>query len=266
MYRSIFLLLLFFSATFNQLIALYNGNPSSPMMPEKGAFISSNSWLSVKGEYLFDDLYDWKLQTTGHGASYSKKASRTPLMRSHLGLITLNILSRVELFSTLGTLETSFLQKPSSGGKISYHTDPHFSWGIGGRVILAYWGDIQLSVNASCLSCDTVISSLKLNDVKMARHGATVNVSAWQIGVGASYRFQWFIPYIGVDYADLRVKIRHLKGLSPEFPSHRITFKDLYPIGLYFGFGLSLEKTFSLNMEARCFNQNAVSLSANFRF
>ena len=148
---------------FGILSALYNGNPSFPMMPEKGMFISKNCFVGVKVGYEFDEVYDRKLHLVGQGLPHIHKSVNEAHLRTNLGVVTLNLRDRVELFTTLGTLSSSFKHHPVEEFKISYHSVNHFTWGGGGRVILAYWGDVQLSINASYLSCDSPLSSLKVN-------------------------------------------------------------------------------------------------------
>ena len=88
----------------------------------------------------------------------------------------------------------------------------------------------------------------------------------WQVGAGVSYRIKWFVPYLGVDYSDFRAKIEHLGALHFILPNNHLTLKDSYPMGLFLGFGLSPEKAVNVNVEARLINENAFSVSADFRF
>src|SRR5579862_7597158 len=57
----------------NALLALYNGNPSAPLLPERGMWSSERGWLGVKAGYQFNDQYDRKLHLVGQGISHLKK-------------------------------------------------------------------------------------------------------------------------------------------------------------------------------------------------
>jgi hypothetical protein len=247
-------------------LALYNGNPSFPMMPETGLFISKDQWFGLKVGYEFDWVYDRRLRMEGQRLEHCSKKVQTYESFSNFGVITLNFNDRVEIFGTLGAMSNEISQRPFSETKISYHTDAQFTWGVGGRAILAYWGDLQVSVNAAYVKSDPSLSSLKVNGNRYSTRPTEIDFSQWQIGIGASYRINWFIPYIGVDHSDFRMRIEHLDVIKFLIPSKHVTFKDSYPIGVFLGFGLSPHRAFNFNIEARFINENAVSLSADFKF
>ena len=193
--RSLFLIfnLLFLPLDVN---ALYNGNPSFPMMPEEGMFISKDKWFGVKAGYEFDCVYDRKLHMEGRGLEHSRREVQKYETVANYGTVTLNFNERVEFFSTLGAMSAKLSQSPYSDTKVTYHTDTHFTWGVGGRAILAYWGDLQFGVNAAYMQSNLPLSSLEVNGKSYPKRHITMDYREWQIGVGVSYRLRWFIPYI----------------------------------------------------------------------
>jgi len=245
--------------------ALYNGNPSLPMMPEEGAFISKEKWLGLKAGYLLDDVYDRKLKREGHPEGGRGKV-REFTSFANLGVVTLNFNERVEAFTTLGSLSCKLLQAPHADPSVDYHTQTHFAWGGGGRAIIAYWGDVQLALNAAYLRSDLPLSSLKAGGASYSKKGAKMDYREWQVGIGVSYRGYWLIPYVGIDYSDIRVRVKDLDSISFLFPKEHVTFKERYPTGIFLGLGLSPKKMVSCNAEVRFFNENGVSLSADFKF
>lgn len=246
--------------------ALYNGNPSFPMMPEEGMFISKDRWLGVKAGYEFDRVYDRKLHKEGRGPEHSRKKVQKYESLSNFGVATLTFNERVEIFSTLGAMSCKISQTPYSNTRVTYHTDTHFAWGVGGRAILAYWGEFQFAVNAAYMQADLGLSSLEVNGKSYPKRHVEMDYREWQIGVGISYRLRWFVPYIGVDYSDFRCRVEHLNALKFLFPKKHVTFKETYATGLFMGFGLSPDRVFNLNLEVRVINENAVSLSADIKF
>lgn len=246
--------------------ALYNGNPSFPMMPETGIFIAKEDWLGVKAGYEFDYVYDRKLHLEGQHLEHCSKRVQEYHSLANYGVVTINFNDRVEIFSTLGAMSFKIAHHPFPDTKVSYHTGTHFTWGVGGRAILAYWGDLQVSVNAAYVKSDPRVSSLEVNGKSYSTRQAEIDYSQWQVGIGVSYRVNWFIPYIGVDYSDFRARIEHLNSIKALFPDKHVTFKDSYPSGLYLGFGLSPDRAFNMNVEVRLLNENAVSASADFKF
>ncbi len=246
--------------------ALYNGNPSFPMMPEGGIFTSKDNWFGVKAGYEFDDVYDRKLHRKGHAAAHIRKKVEKYDSLSNFGVLTLNFNQRVEIYSPLGAMSCEITQIPLSGTRITYHTLTHFAWGIGGRIILAYYGDLQIGVNASYVQANLPLSTLQMNGRALHKQGANAHFREWQVGAAISYRVNWFIPYIGLDFSDLRTRIVHLKALKSLFPNDHVTFKESYTTGIVMGFGLTAERVFNLNFEARVINENAVTVSADFKF
>jgi hypothetical protein len=259
-------LLIFLTLFPGSVFALYNGNPSSPMMPEVGLWISQEDWLGFKLGYEFDDVYDRRLQVEGKHLQSCRKKVQEYESLSNFGAVTVNFNDRVEVFGLLGTMSSKITHRLFSDTKISYHADAQFAWGVGGRAILAYWGDLQFAVNAAYVKSDPGLSSLKVNGNPFPNRHAKIDFSQWQVGIGISYQFHWFIPYIGVDYSDYRARIEHLSALMSILSNQHITFKDFYSCGLAMGFGICLHRAFSANFEARFLNENAVSLSADFKF
>jgi hypothetical protein len=202
----------------------------------------------------------------GHHLGHCKKSVYRFETFGHFGVVTLNFNDRVELFSTLGTLNCELSHHPFSNIKISYHTDAHFAWGVGGRAILAYWGDLQVGVNAAYLQSTPSLSSLRMNEKAYSTHHTEFDFTQWQVGIGTSYRFPWVVPYIGVDYSNFRTRIEHLNSISAVIPSSHVTFKDTYPCGIFLGVGFAPHRAFNLNLEARFINENALSLSTDLKF
>lgn len=246
--------------------ALYNGNPSFPMMPEEGAFIAKDKWLGFKIGYQFDCVYDRKLHMEGHGHEDSRKKVRKYESLSNLGVFTLNFNQRVELFSAFGSLSCKISQAPYSGTEVDYHSATNFVWQVGGRAILAYWGDLQFAIDAAFESSSSPLSSLQVNSESYSKRSSEIGYDQWQIGVGISYRLHWFVPYLGVNYSDFRSRIEHLNSLEFLFPEKHVTFKESYTTGLFMGFGLVSNRAFNVNFEARLLNENAISVSADFKF
>ncbi len=246
--------------------ALYNGNPSFPMMPEQGLFMSQEDWFGIKIGYQCDDVYDRRLKMAHCHVDGQKRKVQEYTSLSNQGVLTFNFNDRAEIFGTLGAMSFEFSQRPFEGTKVSCHTQTHFAWGVGGRAILAYWGNVQIALNAAYLQSDLPFSSVKVNDHSYGKKHAEAKFREWQIGAGVSYRWDWFVPYLGFDYSDFRTKIEHLNSLKFLFHRNHVVFKEVYPFGIFFGFGLSPEKGFNVNMEARFINENAVSVSADFKF
>ncbi len=261
-----FFFFIFFIAIRVSAFALYNGNPSLPMMPETGAFIPRECWFGLKAGYECDFVYDRKLHMDGHHLGHCSRSVPKFESLSNFGVVTFNFNDRVEIFADLGSMSSEISHRPYSNTTISYQTSTHFTWGVGGRAILAYWGDLQLSANATYIATDSPLYSLKVNGESYSTRHAAFDLREWQIGIGISWRFKWIIPYIGADFSDFRARIDHLNSINFLIPGNHITVKDSYPCGIFLGVGLSPTRAMNVNFEARFINENAVAVSADFKF
>lgn len=211
--------------------ALYNGNPSFPMMPEEG-FLFKNSWFSWKVGYQWDEVWNRRIALKSRKVSFDRKV-QTYTMMNHLGVVTWGFCDRVELYGAVGQSHARARYAP-----YSWTMDAHLAWDVGGRAMLAYWGDFQLGVDAKYFQT----------------HDADAHYREWQIGLACSYRKSWWIPYLGIDYSDMRIKREDW------------VFKNRFPIGLLMGFGVGLARGVNVNAELRLVSEMALTLSGDIRF
>ena len=260
----VYSLLLFFLLLSWEMEGLYYGNPSSPMMPENGIFFP-NASLSLKGGYEFDDVFNLKLKMQDYSAFDHKKIKKFS-SKEQLGVLTLGLADRIELYSGLGSMSLKMHQNLSEDIKLHYSTDTHFCWTFGGRTIFAYWRDLQFGLAASYLHFSPAIHSISLNSNSINSHHAKMHYRQWQVGAGISYRIDWLFPYIGVKYSNTQAKFFDLDSLELFFPSGNFTVKSKKQLGLIIGCGFSPEKGFSLNAEGRFIDETAFTLSTDVRF
>ncbi len=93
------------------LFALYNGNPSAPMMPEVGALIPQDDWFGVKIGYLCDYVYDQSLRSDRSGTRDSHKKTQSYHRLGQSGSIVANFNDRVEIFANLGVMSCHITQR-----------------------------------------------------------------------------------------------------------------------------------------------------------
>lgn len=185
---------------------------------------------------------------------------------TNFGVFTLGCNDRVEVYGSFGATDAEITQHPFSDVHLKYKTDNRFAWTVGGRAILAYWGDTQFGVDAKYYQFNPQISKLILNGQSINPDGANYHYREWQVGLAVSHRLKWFIPYIGLKYSDVRAKFHHLKAIETVFPKKHFTMKNKYPIGLFLGFGVSPTQAFNINAEVRVFDETAITLSGDIRF
>lgn len=245
--------------------SLYNGNPSFPMMPENGLFTGKNAWFGIKVGYEWDDVFDRNLRVKNHHDEIRRKVRKYEGI-GNFGTLTLGLADRVEVYTTLGAVSARIHQQPLSHVPITYRSDNQFAWSVGGRGILAYWGDLQLGVNAAYFRYSPKVDSLHVKSASIPHSEAGFHYCEWQVGLSVCYRIGLLYPYIGFKYANVRAKFYHLNAIADIIPEKHFTLENKYPIGLLFGCGLAPEKGFAINAEIRLVDETAVTLSGDLRF
>lgn len=244
-----------------QTVAMYNGNPSSPMTPEQGVFFP-HSWLSLKGGYEFDNVFNRKLKMeTHHLHAHDHKFTS----RSQYGVLTLGLGDRVEVYGSLGSSRAT-LSHQVDGNRIHYKTDTHFACTVGGRALFAYWGNVQVGLAASYLHFFPDLRSLSVNEISLSTGHAQMQYHEWQVGGGVSYRMKWLLPYIGVAYSNVQAKFLHLNSLKFLLHKSDFTLDSQKHYGVFVGCGLTPERGISVNAEGRFIDETAFIISADMRF
>ena len=236
------------------LFPLYNGNPSSALMPQEGIF-SSNSWLSFKSGYEYDAVFSSSMKNQ---SQFPKSKVEKFTSHSQFCLLTLNCADRVEIFSGLGTMATSFTQR-FEDAHLHFHNASHFAYSIGGRVLFAYWGNLQFGLSAAYLHFFHNMKGFVFNLIPVK---ADLHYRQWQIGAALSYKIYWLFPYLGVKYSDVQAKYVHV----PMYADEDFTLKNTQPLGIVIGCGIAPQRAFSLNIEGRFLGEDALTVNANIKF
>lgn len=254
-------LIFLFLCSAQKLIAMYNGNPSSPMMPEVGVLFT-HSWFSLKAGYEFDHAFERKLTMESHHVHATDNQSTS---RGQFGVLTMIFSDRAEFYSGLGSLKSTYSQHVHED-RIHYHTDRDFAWSVGGRALFAYWGDVQFGLSASYLHFFPDIHSISVNGTPVSKEQAELQYHEWQVGAGISYHIWWLFPYAGFVYSNAKAEFLHLKSLEFFFPQEHFMLESKNHYGLMVGLGIAPEIGFAINAEGRFFDETAFTISADVRF
>lgn len=257
------ILLIFFTFP---LYALYNGNPSEPAMPELGLWISSDDWWGFKLGYQWDQTYEKRIKVEGRVSSIRERYDQY-FSRKNEGLLIFNVSDRFEVYGKLGVMKLDLSQRPINAVKLDYHTDNQFLWGVGGRVILVYWEEVVMGVNALYSGSFMRISEIMENGEPRRTSGARFKYSEWQVGISFSREIGIFNPYIGLAYSSLNSRLYNIPDDS-RFTT-TIANEDLEnrePFVLLMGLGLTKGKNVSINLESRLIGEKAISLTGALRF
>ena len=243
------------------------GNTAAPALIQRGFFSSSRDWVDVRagyeGDFVADAKMEQRIQGQGRVDTYEEWIQA--------GTLTLNFLDRLDLYGVFGMSQTEAdwrFEDMSLGTvtRIEVKTDDHFLWAIGGRAVLYQWYKVCLGMGARYSSCCYLPSSLHSNGETQTVGGSRFDWRQWQINLDFSYKINLFTPYIGVKYLRATTDLQDFSVPISESLQGVNTFENRTPVGFYLGCTLSTGKYFMLNLEARLVDEEAVTVSGDFRF
>jgi len=245
------------------LYGLYYGSPNLPNTTKEGIIIPQDWFFGLKIGYQNDYVFDKSLKVANRLSAQKIEVFNYYLQQ---GEITFNFVDRFEVYGLLGAMK--FRIEPRNSGVIRqlYETNNHFSWGFGARGILFEWARGVLGLDFKYMGSSPSLQSIAHNGVPRDSGHAYLRYREWQIGLGLAYALETFSPYIGAIYNQ---STGHYKKLPLDLlPDHKSYFSVVSKtkFGMALGVTLSTGSIFTLDLEARMFNETALSAAANVKF
>jgi hypothetical protein len=247
------------------LMAAPIGNTAAPEILQRGFFIPSKCDTSVRlayeGDFVTDARMDQFDQGSGRVDNYHQYAGS--------GLITWNFVDRLDVYSVLGMSKVHADWRFSLGEewiRITMKSEGAFVWGLGSRAILYEWGPVFLGCGGRYSSADYELRRFSSDGSGYPVEGAAIEWRQWQVNLDICYKITILTPYVGAKYSHERA---YLSGFSTAIASDGEgvnSFENRSPVGVYLGCALSNGKYFSLNIEGRLLDEEAVTVTADFRF
>ena len=242
------------------------GNTSAPQLIEDGFFISRDSWIDIRAGYEGDFVTNGRLKQEEEGSGRVDCFKQN----TNSGTITLNFLDRIDLYGVFGTSDAKtswrFTDPSNTIHRIEVQTNNDFLWAVGARGIFFEWGN-------TCLGLGGRYSSALYAPEWLTSDGVNADVSTghlrwreWQINLDISYKIELFTPYIGTKYSSARTNLGNFSVPIANNGSKSNRFKNTTPVGLVLGCSLSNGKYFMMNLEARLVDEEAITVSGDFRF
>lgn len=242
------------------------GNPSSPRILYEGMFIPEESWANIRGGYEGDFVFDGNMEQSYKGSGLVDEYTRA----TNSGTATLTLLERLDLYGVFGYSKVCahwrFTDMADRIRNAQMEAARNFLWSVGGRAILVTCDNWDLGLGARYGASHHRLSSFTIDGDLVSMQGSHCEWRGWQINLGVSYHIHIFTPYIGVDYIDELTIVKDLASSVADLGAHSDHLRNRYPAGLYLGCTLSNGKYFMLDVEARLLAEEAVSVTAEFRF
>lgn len=251
-------------------VALYSapiGNTSAPDQIHKGLLFSPANWLDFRAGYEGDFVADGRMNQFDQGSGRVDCYHQL----TNSGTVTANILNRWDIYGVFGAskVETDWRFENQLAGTISridLHTQYNFLWAVGSRAVLYEWCNTFLGVGGRYSSCHYEPSKFTSDGVQQSMAGAQVYWREWQITLDFCYRIKLFTPYIGVKYLNAKTFLSDFSVPISQDLTGSDSFQNRDPVGLYVGCAISNGNYFMVNLEGRVIDEEAVTVSADFRF
>ncbi len=243
-----------------------NGNPATPYILKKGFFIPAECWANIRIGYEGDFIFDGKMEQKEEGDGDVDRYRQTV----NSGIVTLNLLHRLDLYSVFGSSRTSSHWRFKDGlGAIhngEFETFHNLLWAVGFRSFLARWNRWGIGLGARYSSSHPHFRTFTIDGTQAPLGGSLCRWTEWQINLGASYHVHFFTPYVALNCMRARTKLALPSEAIGNGGAHTNHFQTSNPVGINIGCTLSTESYFLLNLEARLIDEEALSLSGEFRF
>lgn len=240
-------------------------NGAAPEVIQEGFFIPLSSWVSARGGYEGDFVGDAKLKQIDEGSGRVD----TFQQYTNSATITVNLLDRLDLYALFGSSRVCADWRFTEGVTVTQtqlETLYRFFWGVGGRGILYEWEKLSLGMGGRYSHCRYKPSWLTSNGVPQDTSGARMEWQEWQADLALSYKIDFFVPYIGAQYANVTSHLGELTFPIAGNGSGNNHFESRIPVGMVIGCAISNGRYFMLNIEGRLINEEALTISGDLRF
>lgn len=242
------------------------GNPSAPQLIEEGFFISRDSWMNFRigyeGSFITDGRMKQRTESSGRVDNFRQEYNA--------GTFTLNILERVDVFGVFGSARMKADWRISlalGAARIETQSKYQFLWAVGGNILLFDWGNTGLGIAGRFTWTNPSLEWPTSNGTGFATNGAKFRYYQWQVDLALSHRIDIFIPYVGIKFSGARARIRTLTSIPiANNGAGSIHMRNRDYVGAVIGTTLTSGKYFMLNIEGRFVDEEAVSITGEFRF
>ncbi|EKE08044.1 MAG: hypothetical protein ACD_17C00376G0002 [uncultured bacterium] len=222
------------------------GNPADPAIMNTGFFSAGYPFFKFTSAYIYDYTPDKKYEAP------DQMIKRLGL-HSQLANVSLIFVERLQLYGSFGGSKEILQEQPIYEMIFDTHTHYHFSYSLGGKVILFQWGQTYLGLDFNAFEIPSSHKSFfqylnRLNLPLNTDEKQTLSLNEWQGSLGLASRFFFLTPYVGGIYLHSRLHADK-------------TYHNQYPWGYFYGVTLSLTGRLHANFERRLRDESAYTFS-----
>jgi hypothetical protein len=235
------------------LFGAYVGNPADPALMNTGFFSSSYPFFKCTSGYIYD-------YTSNKDFVASDQVIKRFGLHSQLASCSLIFIERLQLFATAGGSKEVLEEKSIYDAVFDSHTNYHFSWSAGTKIILLQWGQTYFSgdftyfaIPASHKSFFKFLNRVNLPIEIEPGEKQELSLREWQLSGALSSRFFFLTPYIGLTYLHSKLHAE-------------VNYRNEFKWGYFYGLTASLTGRFQLNFEQRIRDESAYTFATTVVF
>lgn len=185
------------------------------------------------------------------------------------GMIDLAVLKNYDVYTVLGGTTNSDFKANIDGDSTKWDLSDNFVWEVGVDGVLYDWQSTGIKFfgdgnyrQASSIGLDSVtIDGTKYPSSDFG--SVSAKWEEWQVALGISRPFQYFIPYGGVVYSDVKTSAKAVLA-GDTFGIGSVSSK--YKVGPFVGVSILPTKWLSIDVTGRFVAEEAVSVAATVKF
>lgn len=244
------------------------GNPAFPKILEEGFIFSPASKFSIRLGYEGNFVLDKRLKKEKNPFTDINKFT----LFENSGIATLNLLNRLDLFGTYGEgrIDLDWINEEGknilSYFQVQSKYDP--AWSCGTKIIFFEWGKVNFSAGGRYFYTKPTVCHFSKNAASYPTDLSNLKLHEWQIDLGLSYKTCFLVPYICGKYSKTKAffSIEDEAISSDGSKIYSLEMKNKNAGGMAIGCTFSNGKYFMLNAEARLFDEEAFTVSGEFKF
>jgi hypothetical protein len=283
----IFLFIFIMSAVKDSSFAATVGNALDLDLPAKSAVLKEQAvrgalddyeqTVKIKTALDLEFVFDKDLKTTWELTGAEMKGSW------HMVKLATTLFNRVEPYIKLGTsnLMVEWTQSTAdSTDSIEVEADYGFAWGAGVKAVLWDFEDlgIRLTGDAQYRVTEPDVSKISRNSgsTDVIDQGADFKVEEWQLSLVLSKKYElplkwqsvYLVPYAGMTISDSVVDVKFDDSSMPGTDYSLFDAGNKNSYGFVIGCDImpSLKSSFIYSIEARLFNELALTLGGAMKF
>lgn len=243
------------------------GNTSAPEILQKGFFTSCNSLFDIRAGYEGDFVSDGRMKQYDEGNGRVDQYKQW----TNSATLTFNAFERVDTYAVFGSSKTKAdwrfeNRSDDTNHRIEIETQYNFLWAVGGRIVLYNWSNTSFGVGGRYSSCHYQPTDCISDGIPISKAGSHFNWGEWQCNFDISYKISLFTPYIGTKYSNAKTQLSDFSRPISNSLTRSNSFKNRVSLGLYIGCTLSTGRYFMFNIEGRLVDEEAITVSGEFRF